>query len=334
MTEYPLEIAESINTESHREPDDLLITSASWEERCLGLARRLGDYKCRGAIMSVYDNPSEQREKHIPELTERLLHSSDGNLFRVSANHKKPLPNVRQIIDLVRKVSGNLKPRLTIDVSTFTRKHLLLLLHGLDYSGLLERSRFYHTEPVDYDTQDDEPISQGISSVKAIDTFIGHNHPSQDSLLILFLGYEGRRALALWEHLDPHITLPVIPDPPYKEDWRNRTEVQNCYLLSYLPASNVQRSHSLRPSETERLLSGLISNERFETEKYNYRIAPLGTKAQTLGVYRFCRQHPGVATVMYASPVKYREDRARYPVGRTWLIDDSSTWIAKPSYDR
>src|SRR3712207_3486075 len=263
MKDFPIVMGNDVATVEPGAPDHALIVAASWEERCLGLARRLGHYRCKAAVLSVYDTPSVKREVHISELTGHLSRVSGSNLHAISANRSNPLPNVRNTIQTVLDTCGDEQPRLSIDVSTFTRKHLLLLLHGLDHAGLLDNCQFFHTEPTDYDTQDDEPISQGISSVKAIDTYIGHNHPSCDSLLILFLGYEGRRALALWEHMEPHITLPVVPDPPYREEWRERTEAQNCYLLSYLPKENVHRSHSLRPADTEKLLNGLLTNEKF-----------------------------------------------------------------------
>lgn len=218
------------------------------------------------------------------------------------------------------------QPRISIDISTFTRKHLLQLLQGLDLAGMLNTCQFFHTEPTDYHTYDDEPIAQGISSIKAIETFAGHNNPSCDSVLVLFLGYEGRRAQALWEYLEPNITFAVVPHPPYKTEWQHRTETQNRYLLSCLDKERVLTSHSLKPPDTERLLSNLIYSEQYSATRYNYLIAPFGTKAQVLGVYRFWRRHLGLATVMYASPVRYKEEQATYPFGRTWLLDSSIWW--------
>lgn len=324
--DLPILVTENTPTVEANTPDDILIVAASWEERCLGLARRFGTYQCKTTILSIYDTPSDQREKHIFELSELLKNISNGNLKRVSANHQNPLINVREIVNIVRQSSDGNIPHLSIDISTFSRNHLLQLLQGLDLSGFLNNCHFFYTEPIDYDTKDDEPISQGIRSIKVIDSFTGRNFPSKDSLLVLFLGYEGRRTLALWEHLEPNITIPVIPDPPFREDWANRTEVQNCYLLSTIPTELVQRSHSIKPSDTEDLLIKLITSEEFNIHNYNYRIAPLGTKPQTLGIYRFWRRNRGLATIMYASPVTYREDRAKYSVGRTWLIDKSKLW--------
>jgi hypothetical protein len=323
MSGPPVEI-NKLTTINVSTPDHVFILAASWEERCLGTARIIGQYSCDKAILITYDTPSQLREKHIKELIELL--SPLGKLDRIVANRSNPLESVRDTVKVVRKIVGDQAPRISIDISTFTRKHLLQLLQGLDLAGMLSNCQFFYTEQSDYHTHDDEPTTQGISSVKAIETFAGQNKPSCDSVLILFLGYEGRRAQSLWEHLEPNVTFAVIPDPPLKPEWHDRTETQNRYLLSCIDSNCVLKSHSLIPSETEHLLNKLIVSEQFNATKYNYRIAPLGTKAQVLGVYRFWRQHRGLTTLMYATPVRYKEEQAVFPAGRTWLLDRSTNW--------
>ena len=174
-----------------------------------------------------------------------------GKLREIPAKHENPLENVRSVIEHVRKLSQNGVARLTIDISSFTRKHFLQLLLGLDLSGMLESCQYLYTEPKDYHTQVDDPISSGITSVRAIDAFAGRLHSSRDTVLILFLGYEGARARALWEHLEPHVTYAVIPDPPMQPSWKGRTEAQNRYILSCLPSENVLKSSALQPADTE-----------------------------------------------------------------------------------
>lgn len=319
----PIEIVE-VPTVDPGISDDVFLLSASWEGRCLGVASRLKGYTCKKIIMSIYEDPSELREENIKVLDQHL--AKVGSTIKFGANKSNPLPNVRQTVDLIKNLVGSNTPRVSIDISSFTRKHLLQLLQGMDMAGLLGRSQFLYTEPEDYHTQDDEPISHGISSVKAIETFTGKNNPSRDSLLVLFLGYEGRRALALWEHLEPNITLPVIADPPTREHWRGRTEAQNRYLLSSIPQERHEKSHALDPAGTERLLTRLTSSQSYSSSTYNYRIAPLGTKAQMLGLYRFWRKHPGQVTIMYASPERYRQEQAIQPFGRSWILDKSHEW--------
>jgi hypothetical protein len=303
--------------------DDALLLAASWEERCLGLARRLRGYRAKQVIVTEYDGTSARRAIYLKELRERL--DVVGSVSVIQALHRDPLGNVRDTLAMLgARVGRGL--RLSIDITTFTRKHLLQLLHGLDTTGLLERCRFFFTESDDYDTRDDEPVAQGITNVRAIETFAGRNHPSRDSLLVLFLGYEGRRALALWEHLEPNATLVVIPDPPYRPEWQGRTEAMNQYLLSCLAADRVLRVSAMNPSDTEALLDGLVTSDEFSLDRFNYRLAPIGPKPQLIGLYRFWRRHRGSVTVMYAAPVRYREEHPGFPPGRSWFVDTSENW--------
>ena len=92
-----------------------------------------------------------------------------GELKVIPAHHARPIPNVREIIDTVKGATRQDRKRISIDISTFTRKHLLLLLQGLDLNDLLSDCRFFYTEQEDYNTKDDEPISSGLRDVKTIE---------------------------------------------------------------------------------------------------------------------------------------------------------------------
>ncbi len=85
------------------------------------------------------------------------------------------------------------------------------------------------------------------------------------------------------------------------------------------------RSHSLEPEDTVRLLERVIGSERFPADQFNYVVAPVGTKPQTVGLYQFWRQHPTFGTIEYASPIRHKEEQT-FPAGRTWLIDRSELW--------
>jgi hypothetical protein len=274
--------------------------------------------------MSIYDTPSEAREQNIKLIEDAIKHRCQ--LEKVIASRSNPIESIKKIIDITSKSSSLRSPKISIDISSFTRKHLLQLLHGLDMSGLLSSCKFFYTEQSDYNTKDNEPISQGIASISAIETFTGRQRPSLDTLLVIFLGWEGARTLALWEHLNPNVTFAVIADPPYKPDWEGRTELQNSYLLSCLPKNNIFRAHALIPANTMNLLETFFDSPVSHKTSYNYQIAPMGTKPQIIGIYRFWRMYPMEFTIVYASPLRYREEQAIYPASQTWLIDDSSYW--------
>ena len=323
MIEIPVEVSafQAVDPES---ADDALILAASWEDRCLGLPRRSFSYRCKTVYMTVYEGQNDLREKNIREL-EPLLRGF-GKLERMPAMRQDPLGSVRSLIERLQALTPNREPKISIEISTFTRKHLLLILNGLDHAGLLGNCRLYYTEPLDYQTHEDEAAATGISAVETIQTLSGSNRPSKNSLLIMFLGFEGRRALALWEHLEPHLTIAVIPDPPYHLDWIGRTELQNRYLLSCIPPANVYHSDALRPTDSEELLERLIADPQFSPEVFDYWIAPLGTRPQMIGTYKFWRERVGFANIVYASPVRYRPEYRTIAAGRSWLIENTASW--------
>jgi len=304
--------------------DDVLIVAASWEQRCLGILTKLASYRARKVVFIAYDNENPKREANIREMMPIL--SGIGALKFLRASHDNSLSNVREVVRLIKQWCPSNQPRISWDTTSFTKKHLLQMLNAFDIEGFAHTINLYHTEPIDFPTHDNQPISHGISSVRAIETFTGTHLPSRDVILIVFLGFEGARALALWQHLEPNLTYAVVPDPPYQESWRGRTEKQNQFLLSCLPDSHILRSHSLEPESTQQLLHGVITAPRSNLQKYNYLIAPLGTKAQTIGIFRFWRENRRIASLMYASPVGYNYDQPSFPAGRMWLIDKMENW--------
>ena len=304
--------------------DDFFITAASWERRCLGILSKVRSYHAKHVILVAYDEDNPLREEHVREMQTCLERIGKMHLLR--ATHSAPLKSVRETLDVIAQSGLSSPPRISIDITSFTKIHLLQLLNALDLSGFGRSMNIYYTEPVDFVTDDNQPRTRGISNVRAIETFIGSHRPSKDDILLLFLGYEGARALALWQHLEPNKIFAVIPDPPYKESWHGRTEKQNLYLLSCLQPANILRCHSLDPAGAENLLEEQVCNSGGPTGQYNFFIGPLGTKPQTVGLFRFWRKHRGSATFMYASPLKERCDERSFPAGRTWLIDSSSRW--------
>src|SRR4051794_38258079 len=88
-----LEINSEIPTVASDRQDEILIIGASWEERCLGLARKLGEYRSDCIILNVYDAPSQQRAKHLDELL-GILNGATTNLSTISANRQNSLSSV------------------------------------------------------------------------------------------------------------------------------------------------------------------------------------------------------------------------------------------------
>ncbi len=309
--------------------NQIFIMSASWEERCVGALRKMQTYTPSLVILNVYEGKNEYREKYIREVDDYCA-QRNIKLQIVDANKLNPLPNILKIISILKN-SELVTNKMSIDITCFTKKHLLQLLQGLDLMYLLQGCQFLYTEPANYNTSDISTISQGIYSIEAINTFNGQNFPSLDTVMLLFMGYEGGRARALWEYIEPNVTIGIIQDPPYRPEWEFRAEAQNQYILSVIPENNLLRAHPLIPESTNQLLKKVISGEQqfygksYPISQYNYKIAPLGSKPQVLGIYKYWRKNKDSFTIIYPTPMEY-QSKVFFPPSKTWLIDSTQNW--------
>jgi len=314
----PIEV-ETIETIIKDEPDDVFICSGSPEERCKGSVRKLApNYKANVVLLLRYANhESRKREKNIRIMKERL--EKVGKIKEIAIDEEKPIPIVREIIQNVEKYAADSKkPKISIDISTIIKWHLLILLKALDLNKLLENVRFLYTEPEDYVTDLFQPLSFGIRQIFPIPTYSGNFDFSKDSLLVLILGYEGDRAMALLEEMDPAECLLLIAKPAYHKEWEGRTEKLNVGIINIVGKSKIEYMDSRNPVLASQQLHKILSNSKYS--KYNHVISPLGTKPQTLGLYLYLSTNPLNTIIVYGSPLRHNEPFYSKGIGRSWIL--------------
>ena len=301
-------------------PDDVFICCSSFEERCLGSIIKFDDYKYNNGYIFYYDEPDEMRDRHQEQM-ERILKAS-GPCTEIPASVSDPIFAIAELSQKLSKL--HLDPYssvITVDITTLTKTHLLLLLKALDLMGLMQSLRIIYTEPKDYITDLYLSMSIGIRDCESIPGFISVQPLSKPVLLIIFLGYEGDRAMALYNNLDPNATLLIVPSPAYHSEWEGRTELLNQNLINLIGRENVIDSDPLNPTKVySRLYQILMENIVYDLKKWNCCIAPLGTKPQALGLYLFWRKHPAQFSIIYASPLKHNKLYYSTGIGKTWLL--------------
>ena len=184
---------------------------------------------------------------------------------------------------------------------------------------MFENTKIVYSEPQQYLADINTPLSFGIKKVGIIPTFKGRYNPQEELKLILFLGYEGDRALALLENIEPHKTIFVIPKPAFYPEWEGVTEELNRAILSLAERSSIFYSHSQDPNSTYDLLKKII--DPLDSDNIdNWYIAPLGTKLQAIGVYYFVSEYPEIASVIYGTPIKHNEKSFSEGIGKTFEV--------------
>lgn len=299
-------------------PDDILVCSGSPEERCKGIVRKLSpNYKANRILLLRYgDHDSAKRELNIIEMKNRL--STVGDLEEVIIDEEKPIPILAEIAQEIEKSITKGNPSISIDFTTIIKWHLLLFLKALDVKGFTEGTRFLYTEPEDYITNLFQPLSFGISKIFPVPTYSGDFDFYKDLLLVLMLGYEGERALAIFEEMDPDECLLLIAKPTYHgKEWEGRTEFLNKEIINVVGQSKIKYVDARDPLKVHQQLFKLLSSR--ENRKYNQAIAPLGTKPQTLGLYTYLSTNPTNTIVVYGSPSRHNEFYSQ-GIGRSWIL--------------
>jgi hypothetical protein len=313
-----MEVTDKVTCFYPNQPDNVFITCASFEDRCLGVPRRLSeDYRFDKGFLFAYEDPNEQREQHLRMMGQIL--NPRGSLQEIRTTENEPLP---AIAELAAKLRGlRLHPNdsiITIDVTTFTKRHLLLLLKAIDDLRLWSILRIYYTEPKDYITDLYLPMSMGIRTISPITGFISHTSLSRPTLLVILLGYEGDRANAIYENIDPNEVFLIIPKPAYHAEWEGRTEAMNKQLIRIIGEDRIRHVHSQDPVLVAGKLEEIL--RPYSLDEWRCSIAPLGTKPQALGTYLFWRRNRGKFSIIYAQPLRHNERFFSTGVGRTLLL--------------
>ncbi|HXM49804.1 MAG TPA: hypothetical protein VN956_18325 [Pyrinomonadaceae bacterium] len=317
MTKSTCEL-ESIRAYRPARPDEIFICCASFEERSVGTCRIFDNYEYLHGYIFVDDQPATNKENHLSELVTTTNAISPCTV--ISFSETDPVNSVGAFARHLRKL--NLDPEdsvITLDISAFNKRHLLMLLKELDEHGYWDSVRILYTEPHDYVTDLYLPMSTGIKQINPVPGFVSTQPLNKPVLLVIMLGYEGDRAMALFNNLDPNDTLLLVPKPAFHQEWEGRTESMNRELVTLLGDERIRYADSRDPYKVVTALSQVLSGD-YGLEEWSCYISPLGTKPQIIGLYLFWRLHRTRFSILYAQPLRHNELFNSTGVGRTWLL--------------
>ena len=297
---------------------EVFIGCASFEDRCLGALSLLSPkYRFAHSYLCIYDDFSEARQSNVRAMTESL--QKHGPLSTVEVSEGNPSRSIAELLTQVRSLASKSDARVTLDISTFTKRHLLMLLHALDDAGLWDSLRLLYTEPKDYVVDLYLPMSMGIKEVASIPGFSNLRPADKPVLLVIMLGYEGDRAMALFQTIEPNETVLLVPRPAYRIEWEGRTEDLNRQLVSLLGQDAIAYADPRDPLQVKTALANVIGS-RYPTTDWTCLVSPLGTKPQTVGLYSFWRESPDSCAVIYAQPLIHNERYYSEGSGPTWEL--------------
>ena len=317
MAEQPTEV-EHLTRLNEYGPDDLFICCASFEERCLAGALRMGlNYRTNFSIIFVIEEPlyRKQVDNNLYSLKSMLGAKSSKGVFVISCLRDSPIDGIAQL----KNIWNQCRPRdpenpfITIDISGFTKIYLLQLLNYLIIDLKLGLPRMLHTTQTYLPTK----LTRGVAQITTIPNFFGSISLDKQTVLVLFLGFEPERSLAVWKHFNPAKTITLITNPPRygNLNYLRYAEKNNSYLLSQ-PSVEVRNVPADNPYAVRKVLEAIYDEIR---GSFNMVIGPFGTKPQAVGMFLFCLEHPKIQ-VVYSFPVKYTRSYLWRKPGLTLLL--------------
>ena len=181
---------------------DVFLTSASYEKRCLSIMDAVNnviDFNYKFVSLSI---PHKDLMKENLEIFKR------NKFVIIEINNAEQVKTATNFIEHIGQVlNENPKATFLVDITTFTKQTLLILLRILRES-LYESNQiqFLYTPAEEYSIgleYADKWLSRGVIKVNSILGFAGIIKPSNLYHLVILMGYEVERAAALINAYEP-----------------------------------------------------------------------------------------------------------------------------------
>ncbi len=305
--------------------DSLFIACASYEERTIGAVRNLsGLYSVQRCLIcrSIEYKEKGQSPVLFDEMTKRLSGCSGAQPREILFTLDDPIGFIRQIDhELVEHGASNSLVAVTVDITTFPRQELMILLRYLDSHPARGRIRLVYVEPTKYATESGREearwLTRGVRSVHAVPGFCGIQYPQLSKLLIVILGHEGERThITVRRHQPDQLVLLPQGEEQYHGGLSEIAGRENKNMISQFGAESLWESRlpARGVVETVEAIGNIF--ERYK-HTHNVFIAPNGTKLQLIGTYLVARKLVELQ-VTYATPVVYNWQRYSTGIGPVW----------------
>lgn len=308
----------------NKEQDDLFICATSFEDRCWQSTQLLSpQYKVKQSLVVFYQDilnvKKGEMNLKIIDINLRKYAQDGCKIDGIRGDYRNPFSLISELEKV--EVVGPQHKFITIDISCFTKLHLLLLLKYLS-QNTKAIFRFLYTKPLSYSTLEgeDKKLSYGFLELVTIKYLMSSETlKKKGGCGILFLGHEfGRayKALELEEYDDYWV---ILGSPGYNQQMEMFSENENAYLIREAKAD--KRLKKVSAENISDTLGCLKEIAEVEKDKANLIFIPCGTKLQTLGIFLFSRIIKNFNLIIsYPVPLKYNEKFYSKGIGETYMI--------------
>lgn len=286
---------------------DLFIGFCSFEKRCLSVIQNIPVEKInKGIIFINRDAPPES----APNLEQFICVLKDkADIKRI--NLFNPIEIADSIMEvIINNCKGIDSPKILADITCFTHEALLIFLAISKQFLKNARIKYSYCNASIYASESKEAteqwLSRGIREVRSVLGYAGDIKPSQETVLIMMVGYECERAWQVIDSISPEELIITYNNANGSTDQTNGDANQHhADLLKELAAYYQKPKEYVIPSnnpfETAAKLEEVISDVR---ENANIIIAPMNNKLATIGAGIVALKRPEIQ-LCYAPAIYY-----------------------------
>ena len=297
---------------------DMLICSASFEERCLVVATSISKEAIDVAMVCRYNGYAQLSEIN----NNKLLDILGNKAIAISLNKDLPLA----IYDTLHDIIIEKHPKsVLLDISTFTRETILiaLMLFKQDAFKDIDVSLCYI--PADrYSSSDNSGVndiwlSKGVNETRTVLGYAGSFTSLKRTLLIVLVGFEKERAEILINGFEADkLFLGYVPPHESHSEALSKINMDSfTRLVSIAGDCNTFEFSCRYLDRTYGALKDIIESNK---EDYNIIISPMNNKLSTLAVANVAFEYPEVQ-VCYASTNQYNTEAYSVPADKVILFD-------------
>ena len=312
-------------------PIDIFIGSASFERRSLSVPTNLEGGRVEKVVIGVNLTYLDAVKRHFEEM--RIHFGSRVEKLELFA--EDPVKSAGNISACVGASLTGPPKRMVVDITTFTRETLLMLL-----DCLVRRKRsgddvllvYAHAEEYSVGAAaENKWLSRGIRDVRSVLGFPGIMAPSRPTHLIVMVGFEDERTVDLVEICEPSFVSLGVADEeeggakPHQLTHVGRVQRLRKHLHGRLRGVE---TFTFRAYDAWATASALARQSQV-FGGCNVVLVPMNTKISTVGALLFAHGDEAVQ-ICYApantyNMERYSEPGADYYVFSPWVGSETST---------
>lgn len=299
---------------------DILICSASFENRCLAVASSINKDMIDTALVCRYQDNMQQSEVNY----NKLLDTLNGKATSVPLKRESPLSIYDTFYDVILERRPN---SILLDISTFTRETILTALMLFKQNAFRGINVTLSYVPADIYSACKEVgvneiwLSKGVSEIRTVLGYSGSYTSLKKTLLIVLVGFEKERAEILINSFEADkLYLGCVPPQESHSEELSAINKENFNrLVNIVGECNTFEFSCRYLQQTFEVLKEIIEDNK---ENYNIIISPMNNKLSTLAVANVAFEYPEVQ-VCYASTNQYNTEAYSLPADKVILFNFS-----------